>query len=168
MAQNEVTEDDAEESAPLKTKPKRFIKLLLLVVLLVVIAGGGWYGWKVYSSRNSKSKTGQARINNVAPVFLKLDMFTVNLGDTDSDRYLQVEINLQLSDQSVKDKIKTIMPEVRNTLLLLLSSQKSSDIRTAAGKQQLANQIRLNINKLLMSSPGTGVQNVFFTSFIIQ
>ncbi|MDE3208326.1 MAG: flagellar basal body-associated protein FliL [Pseudomonadota bacterium] len=171
MAQKEVVEDseELEESAPLNKKPKRFLKLVLLIFLIIAVAAGGWYGWKIYSAKHDKAHAGQSRLSRVPPVFLKLDMFTVNLRDTDADRYLQIEINLQLADSKVENKIKAIMPEVRNTLLLLLSSQTSANIRTAEGKQKLATEIRDSVNKLLVGTSGAnGVKNVLFNSFIVQ
>jgi flagellar FliL protein len=61
------------------------------------------------------------------------------------------------------------MPEIRNRLLLLLSSKKPSEISTADGKKQLSAEITNEIRESLASTAmQEEILGVLFTSFVIQ
>ena len=68
-----------------------------------------------------------------------------------------------------KRLIKLLMPEVRNRILLLLSSKTASQIATVEGKKQLAAELLGEINQpFVEGSKGQSVESVLFTSFVIQ
>ena len=69
------------------------------------------------------------------PVFLSLETFTVNLEPENSDQHLQTNLTLKVGDNEAVNKIKLHMPEVRNRVLLLLSSKTASQIATVEGKR---------------------------------
>src|SRR5690348_10144998 len=54
--------------------------------------------------------------------------FVVNLADEEAVRFLQVEAELMARDPKVIDAAKANMPRIRNTILLLLSQQRSHDL----------------------------------------
>jgi flagellar basal body-associated protein FliL len=60
------------------------------------------------------------------------------------------------------------MPEVRNALLLHLSSKTASALSSSEGKQKLSREIKEKINKELHAKGDEGVSGVYFTSFLIQ
>src|SRR5262249_23100950 len=110
-----------------------------------------------------------------APVFLPLELFTVNLADRESERYAQVGITLELSDTKVSDQLKAYMPAVRNDILMLLAHKKASELQERAGKLELAREVRRAAMKPLSddnddSEPDDDapVRAVHFSSFIIQ
>ena len=71
--------------------------------------------------------------------------------------------------QAYTDAIKLNMPDIRNRILLLLSSKKASQIVTLAGKQALVDEImRETAQALGASVPAGGITSVLFTSFVIQ
>jgi flagellar FliL protein len=65
------------------------------------------------------------------------------------------------------------MPKLRNDLTLLLSSKKASELISKEGKEELAQEIREQMNGVL-DPAGRGkkrdwpIKEVLFTSFIIQ
>jgi flagellar FliL protein len=61
------------------------------------------------------------------------------------------------------------MPEVRNRVLLLLSSKAASQIAAVDGKRKLAAELLAEIRQPLNENrPELAVQSVLFTSFVIQ
>jgi len=61
------------------------------------------------------------------------------------------------------------MPDIRNRILMLLSSKKASDINSIVGKQQLSQQIAEEIKKAVKDEDFiTDIVEVLFTSFVIQ
>ena len=67
------------------------------------------------------------------------------------------------------DLIKLHMPEVRNRVLLLLSSKAASQIAAVDGKKKLAAELLAEINQPFSErQPEHAVESVLFTSFVIQ
>ena len=149
--------NEADET-PAAAKPaKRGLKsklVLVLALVLLVGAGGGAYWW--YMQHNNGADKHEAKVEPPKPpVFVPLDTFTVNLQLEESPQFLQVGLSLKVSDNAVVDALKLHMPEVRDSTLLLLSSQKASALLTLEGKQKLANSIVATINAILDPAPAT-------------
>jgi flagellar FliL protein len=108
-----------------------------------------------------------------APVFLPLEMFTVNLADREAERYAQVGITLELADAKTGDQLKAYMPVIRNDILMLLAHKKAAELQERAGKVALAREIRRAAMKSLAEDDteleeDAAVRAVHFSSFIIQ
>ncbi len=104
-----------------------------------------------------------------APVFVELDMFTANLRDTDDDRFIQIKLVAEMRDAPSGEMLKTMMPAVRNEVLLLLGSKEAKDIATREGKEKLAGEIVAAANHTLEGTPAAnGVEGVNFTHIIVQ
>lgn len=154
------------EGAPKKGK----LKLIIIIVAAVVLlAGGGGAAWFFLQAKKSGHEE-EAKHEEPAkpPVFAKLETFTVNLAADGEEHYLQTDIELKVADAKVIEKVKTFMPEIRNNILLLLSSKTAGALSTMEGKQKLSNEIKGQINKALQATDEDGVSGVFFTSFVIQ
>jgi flagellar FliL protein len=169
--------------------------LLIGLVAVVVLAVGGGGAWFFLSHKKAADgHVAEAKpAHRDPPLFFTLEPFVVNLTG-DETRYLQVGIDLKVSDNSVTDQIKSHLPEIRNGVLLLLSSKKPDDVATLEGKNQLREEIRDAVNRPLgiqpsahaprpesasegkdkqppvqvATAPTTGVLEVLLTSFVIQ
>jgi flagellar FliL protein len=169
--------------------------LLIIIIVVVLLIGGGAAAWFLLGGKGDKGDKGEEEAEEVSekttkpPVFLTLDPFTVNLTSENADRYLQVGIDLKLSDPAVADRIKQHLPEVRNAILLLLTSKQVGDLATLEGKNRLREEIRDAVNrpigyykertasppgadeeaqKPVAKPPKVGVLDVLLTSFVIQ
>lgn len=94
--------------------------------------------------------------------------YTSNLADTDS----LVQVALAIStfyDARVTDALKTHELALRSAILMLLSQQSGIELSTPQGKEALQQRLTALINKILREKTGySGVDNVYFTNFIIQ
>ncbi len=186
----------AAEAAPATPKkkftlPKISRKALVIagVALLVLACGGGTAAFllsaddeppatqadakgsdtKGDDARNDDAKKQPKRRKDTLPVFVELDMFTANLRDDDNDRYIQVKLVAEVKDSPSGETLKSMMPAVRNEVLLLLGSKLAADVATREGKQALANEIVVAANKTLAHTLAAGsVENVNFTHIIVQ
>ncbi len=179
---------EATPTAPKKkfTLPKVSRKALIIagVALLVLACGGGAAAYLLSAddepppmqadTKGSDAKADDAkkqlkRRKDALPVFVELDMFTANLRDDDNDRYIQVKLVAEVRDTSSGETLKSMMPAVRNEVLLLLGSKLAADVATREGKQALANEIVVAANMTLANTPAAGsVENVNFTHIIVQ
>lgn len=164
MADKAATDADQPQVAGRSKK-----KLLILVLLLLaVVAGGAGVAFVYYTPGASKTAKAKKHKEEKPPVFVKMDTFTVNLHDQDADRFLQVDMDLRVQESKDDELLKQRMPELRNAILLLLSSQQSADLKSVAGKKKLSEAIKASANALLAQVAPGAVQDVYFNSFIIQ
>lgn len=151
----------SEVTAPVKSK----LPLFILIGLLFAGAGigGTWYFMSNHGS-------GSAAEKKQLTTFVRLEPFTVNLqAEKGRSHYLQVELSLKVNETEVISAIENNRPEIRNQILLLLSSKKSSEINTLEGKQSLSQNIAQAIKSKIESEVlQSDILDVLFTSFIIQ
>ncbi len=98
-------------------------------------------------------------------VMVDLDPFIVNLADTPEVRYLKLTIKLEVENEAVSTDLSARVPQVRDAVLVLLSSKDVNAVRTTQGKFQLRDEITQRINGLL---PKPGVRSAYFTDFVVQ
>jgi flagellar FliL protein len=143
----------ATTTAPAGVAPaKGKMKLIVIVVVAVLVLALGGVGALLMMKKGAAADDDDEFDAPVAavstrnpkspPVFAPLEPFTVNLADKDSDRYAQVGITLEMTDQASADALKTFMPAVRNNLLMLLAHKTSAELMGRDGKEQLADEVR--------------------------
>lgn len=158
----------AEQAAPPKSRKKLFIILGAALLLGAGGAGGAWYFMGSGASDSAKAKA-EAPKPVAPPVFMTLETFTVNLQSEDMQQFLQVNLTLQVANDAQVELIKTNMPQVRNRLLLLLSSKKAAEILTVEGKKKLSGEIVAQMKQpFTPGGPSPEVSDVYFTSFVVQ
>ena len=160
---SKTAEMQAEET------PKKNSKMLIIIVVTLVVLGGSAGAAWFFLKGQAPLEGGDVKKVAIPSTFMDLDIFTVNLQPEDGNHYLQVGLTVKILQTKVNEEIKKQMPEIRNRLLLLLSSKKPSEISTAAGKQQLSTEITNEIKESLAEeSMREEIIDVLFTSFVIQ
>ena len=178
MAKEAKPEAEVAVVVPPKKSKKLLIMIAAALVLILVVGGGGALllmkkhsaaaGEDGEVATETTAADKKKNTKEIAPVYVGLDAFTVNLV---GDQFLQLVISVEVEDLHVGDKLKIYTPKIRNNVMLLLSGKKSSDLMTKEGKETLANEIRDLMNDVL--EPGSKgaegpIKEVLFTSFIIQ
>ena len=182
----------AEETPPPAKGKKKLILIIAAAALVLVLGGGGAAFWllgsKKHDATEESAEGSEPPAEEVAevkekkhkddkkhaPVFLPLDMFTVNLADREAERYAQVGITLELTDNKASDQLKAYMPAVRNDILMLLAHKTASELQDRAGKLELAREVRRAAMKPLTDDEDSEpddeapVRAVHFSAFIIQ
>jgi flagellar FliL protein len=128
----------AEQAEP--PKKKRGKLLLITGVLTILLGAGGGAGW--YFTRPADPNAPKAVEKPKPAIFMALESFTVNLVPTDGQaQYVQAGLTLKLDDTEAADLIKERMPQVRDRVLMVISSKRSTDLLSTQGKQKLAAEI---------------------------
>ena len=173
-------EPAAEVAAP---KKKGKLMIIIIAVVAVVLIGGGVGAYLLMSKPAAEKKAahgdeeasaeeeggdGEEQADEEhAPVYVKLEAFTLNLADDES--YLQTEMQLLVADAKVGEKMNARLPEVRDALIRLLTSKTAEELSQPEGKDKLATEIQKQVNEVLgIKSKSKGVKKVLFGSFIIQ
>lgn len=94
--------------------------------------------------------------------------FTSNLSD--SDAFAQISIAASTYyDSRVITALQTHELAIRSEILMMLAQEQELDLATPQGKEKLQGKLVKIINKVLMDKTGySGVDNVYFTNFVIQ
>ena len=150
----------------------KLIFLLVSVLLIVTIglAAGYFMMWSRLSSLNTQANAsanpdgGQIQAATIGPLF-SLDTFIVNLADEARNRYLRVTMDLELIEATDADKLAERLPQVRDSILMILPSKRFEDIASMEGKTALRDEIIAKLNSLYAKEV---VSNIFFTEFVVQ
>lgn len=147
----------AAEAAPKKAKGKRL--LIIGIVLAVVLAGAG--GAVFFMSQQAAQAEGDELAEDDAPaarrdarsanppVFVPLEVFTVNLADRGGDRFAQIGVTLEVVDRSVDARLEAVMPVIRSNILLALARKTSDELLQHEGRLRLAAEIRVETLRAL-------------------
>ncbi|HEY9090171.1 flagellar basal body-associated FliL family protein [Parasphingorhabdus sp.] len=94
--------------------------------------------------------------------------FTSNLKGSNSFAQLSVSVATYY-DRQVVDNIATHETAIRSAILLTLAEQELAPLGTQQGKRALQKSLTNAINGVLKEKTGFGgVNNVYFTSFVVQ
>lgn len=107
---------------------------------------------------HGEAKSGAGQIFNLEP-------FIVNLQDNSGTRYLKLTVNLELNSGTTAAELTAQAPQIRDSLIILLSSKSYADIGTVEGKYQMRDEIVARVNQFLSKS---SVKTAYFTEFVIQ
>lgn len=183
MAEEAAAPEAGKTPAPAPALP---IKLLIMVVAAALVAGlggafiivkfmgghnsGGEAADEHKAEASSKSDghgdaSGKQTAGAAPGIMFDLDPFIVNLADAPDIRYLKLTMKLELENEGVATNLSSRIPQLRDTVLVLLSSKDSTTIRTPQGKFQLRDEVTQRINGLL---PKPGVKTAYFTDFVVQ
>ncbi len=94
-----------------------------------------------------------------------LEPLVVNVTGDGYNRFLKLRVELEAGDVELKGEIESRLPQVRDALIVLLSSKQLSDITDFEGKALLKEDILERVNDLLESGD---VKSVLFTEFVVQ
>ena len=94
--------------------------------------------------------------------------FTANLKG--SKKFLQLSVGVSTQyDEQVMVNVESHQLALRSEILTIMSEFSSEDITGKEGKKNLAESLRDGINDVLMQVEGFGgIENVHFTSFVVQ
>ena len=143
MSKSEVQTETAGAEGG-KKKKGRIVIVVGVVVALAACGGAAWF----LLGAGKKAEHAETVAVSTPPIFFTLDPFVVNLAG-EVQHYLQVGIDLKIADEHVKDQIKAHLPEIRNGVLLLLSSKQVDELASLEGKNQLRAEIREAVNQPL-------------------
>lgn len=151
-----------------KQTPWRAITLIALLLIVIAIAAVGGT-WLYMSSQANTTETAEIEPPPLPdPVYVAVEPFTVNLHD-ERGRILYIGVSLKVADDAVAGRLEQHMPQVRNRILMTLTSQEAETLMTSKGKQALAHTIRGAVSRPFNKrAEPLGVSDVLFTNFIVQ
>lgn len=159
MAEEKEEVIESSEEKPKKSK----LKFIIIGGLVLLLGVGGFYGYNQYKKSNENKAEKKEQMSIIIP----LKSFVVNLFDKKGigKRYLKISMELEVGKEEDRVKVENNIPRLRDTVLILLSSQTLKDINTMDGKLELKNAIVLRMNQILGNKT---VRRIYFTEFVVQ
>ncbi|MGB5329176.1 MAG: flagellar basal body-associated FliL family protein [Gammaproteobacteria bacterium] len=163
-------EQQAEAEAEVTGGGKKKLVFIILGALLLI--GGSIGGTLLIVGGDDEtaevSETAEPSRDDPSYVDLK-PAFTVNLAPEDPVGFLQISMQVLTFNDDVAKDLEKHKPLIRNNLLVLFGKQSSAELRAAEGKERLQKSA-LDTVQTVINQHGSGgeVDNVFFTSFVMQ
>jgi len=164
---------DEAPAEPAKGKSKMLIIIIAVVALLVLAGGGGAaYFLLMKKGADHAAEGGEEGAggehggggDKKSGESAELPPFIVNLGG-DGGRYLKVVMVLQISSKTAKEELDNRMPQVKDSVITVLSSKTPEEILSVDGKYELKMELTKRINSLITTGV---VQEIFFVDFVVQ
>lgn len=147
------------------------LKALLSLALVAVLSIGAtlYFSGRLHFTEASAEPHPPAAKALPTPIFVPLEPFTVTLHDQNASGILYVAITLRVTDESSRHLLGVYMPEVRNRVLLELSTQSPTTVQTPDGRTRLATALAQVLRAPYPPEPeGPKISSVLFTAFVVQ
>jgi len=97
---------------------------------------------------------------------IPLEQFTVNLATPggNAQKFVRVNIALELGTEEVEKEVQAKMPQVRNAIIDLFNSKRPNDLVSAEQREYLKEEIRNALNSFMTNGK---VKGVYFTNFAV-
>jgi flagellar FliL protein len=92
----------------------------------------------------------------------------VNFEDGSAVRFLQITMEIMAHDEKAIDSVQKNIPLIRNNLLLLMSNRNYQSMMSREGKEKLRQEALAEIRLVQKKEGGPDVDDVLFTSFVVQ
>ena len=150
--------------------------IALVAGILILIAGAAAVFLFFSASQSSEESSVLGRIKNLAASkqkptgdgqghIYRMDPFLVNLADTGQLRYLKTTLHVESNQEKLNEEYEKRLPQLRDAILTILSGKSYKDIINSEGKNALREEIKGEMNQLLVS---VKVHNIYFTEFVVQ
>lgn len=148
-----------------KEKKKKGINPLMIVIILLVLVIVGLASYFLFLK---KAPASTAYIPTpVVEASWSAGDFLVNLVDTDTERYLKTTIYLTYdsTDKTLGTDLETDKSGIRDAIISVIRSKKSSDVSTNNGTDVLKADIIKRVNAFL---GGNKIIHVYYNDLIIE
>lgn len=151
-------------------KKKKLIIIGAAVFLLLVGGGAGAYFMGLLDGLLGKGgeHAEEAHAEDVpgVTVFLPIPDIRVNLlDDSNTPRYLQLTVQLELKNEIDKQRVEAVMPRVIDQFQTYLRELRVRDLRGSAGIYRLQMELLSRVNE---AAYPVEVQDVLFQEILIQ
>lgn len=169
-----MAETDNEEETEKKGGKMKFI---IIGVVLLVLGVGGFFAAPVIKNmispppETAESEDAEPAVSSKPALFTPLlPPLVINFSDEfGKSHFMQITLEVMAREQSVIDEVKNHAAVIRNSLILMFGSVDYATVTTREGKEQMLAEALAEIQKIVEEETGeTGVEAVYFTTFIVQ
>ncbi|MBF0644984.1 flagellar basal body-associated protein FliL [Desulfuromonas acetoxidans] len=159
--------DEEKQEKGGKSKMMLFVGIGVVVLLIAV----GIAAYLLGSRSAQQAPAGESaevedtsKAEGVGPM-VDITDFIINILDKNETRYLKAAITLELENEETVVEVNERMPQIRDSILLLIGNKTFAELNDLQGKLQLRAEIIVRLNKLLKKGK---VKGIYFTEFVVQ
>ena len=90
---------------------------------------------------------------------------------TDSKKlsFLQIKADVLVKNDDAKEVVEAHIPAIRHKLIVLLSEQKASDMKTPAKREEIRKQATIEIRDMIEKmTDNKDIDEILFSNFLVQ
>ncbi|MCL2789976.1 MAG: flagellar basal body-associated FliL family protein [Desulfobulbus sp.] len=170
-----MAERKTEQTSGQKKGGKQKLITIVVVVLLLLGGGGGYYFlYKPYQEKMQHKQPEESKAaglikpitpeTKIGPI-VEIKEFVVNIISTDVQHYVKASLSLELDRDSAVDEVNKRMPQIRDTILLIISNKTPEEVLDVQGKNQVKAELKSSINSFLKTGK---IENIYLTDFVVQ
>ncbi len=189
MAEDNAAAKQAADGGQGSSGGKPIILYALVVLNMLVVAGVGFMLYAGKKKEDAHQKTIEAVVNGKAEgehgaagghgeahgedadegvglgKMIPMETFLVNLSGNRGNKVLKVNMELEVEGEKIADEIDKRKPQIRDIIIILLSSKTYAQLSTTEGKEFLRDEIKDTVNSFLTKGK---IKRVLFTEFIFN
>ncbi len=164
----------ADDSPKTGGKKKKII-IIAAAVLLILLAGLGAAGYFFFFKDKAETEkpvdpgldVPVPQLNQKSDIgpMVNINEFIVNIISEENNHYVKASLTLELDNESASEEVEKRMPQIRDSILLLVSNKTYDELQDLQGKRQLKAELSSKINAILQSG---SVRSIYFTDFVVQ
>lgn len=165
---SEKKQEKAQEKAPANK-----LNIVIIILLVLIIAGmvgivGGYF--LLVKGKTTTANTTEVTVTSAQENTYTLDEFTINLSDTDSQKYINAQVSLGYDESQTKLKSELESTEVvkkpilSDAVISVIRNKKASDFQ-GAGLEKVKQEIIDAVNPDLSKGK---ILHVYFSKLVIQ
>lgn len=176
MAEEEAAGQEAAATGGGNAKGQKPTLFIILAIINMVIVGA--VGMMMYMGK--KAEEAKPGLDNVIEgekqaleeeaaaeeefigKLVPLETFLVNLAGTRGGKLMKINMSLEVGNDEVQAEIEKRKPQIRDIILILLSSKTYDQVSSREGKDFLRDEIKNTVNSFLTKGK---VKRVLFTEF---
>lgn len=162
------SEDSPEEGGG---KKKLIIIIAGAVVLLLIIGAAAFFLLKPALEPVEEQDPGldvpvpEITVSQEIGPMVKIEEFVVNIISEDGRHYVKAALTIELDKEETLEETNKRMPQIRDSILLLVGNKTFEELHDLQGKKQLKAELVSKINSFLQSGK---VKAIYFTDFVVQ
>lgn len=164
MAQQKKSKDSVEEKK-ISNKPSKFRRIGKYFLIVVLILGQAFVAYSVINKNYDAIYRFTESFMSEEPGKFELEEIIVNPANTNGQRYLLVQLSLELVNKKDQSLIEENRSKIRNNLIKHLSGKTVSELQGVDGKENL----RYDLIKIINSSVDSrSVRNLYYSKYVMQ
>ncbi len=164
MADEKTTPE--EES---KGGKKKLIIIIAAAVVVLLILGGVAAFFLLGDKEEPKEPGADVPVPEInAPTIgpmVDVNEFIINIVSTEDNHFVKASMTFEVSSEATAEEMNKRMPQMRDSIILLISNKDFRELQDIQGKRQLKAELTSRINSILRSGK---VTSVYFTDFVVQ
>lgn len=179
-AKKEEAAPSAEKQVVAVAPPKPVLLIAVVVLNMAAMAGVAMILWTSHKAEQKKPKLADVvqgvkedehhkaeaeEKEDYVGKLVPMETFLVNLAGTRGNKLVKINMEFELDSGKVEEEIEKRKPQIRDIIIILLSSKSYDQMTSKEGKELLRDEVRETVNSFLVKGK---IKKVYFTDLLVN